>query len=439
MSLDHGVDLAALSESVRTRLQKPLPGWMRPTFLGCVAVGWLTFLVLALAGDADRAWRAYHINWLYWTGVAQGLVLFAAVVTVAKGRWATPLRRIGEASVVFLPVSFVLFLVSWIGRGHIYPWIAHPEIIAAPAVKAFWLRDWFLYARDAAGLLVLFGFSLFFVYHGVRQDVADGKERLPAKFRGLYDRITKGWDASRGFTVSGETRATSAPLLVVLYAVVMTLIAFDTIMSLAPHWVSNLLGGFFFMGAWLSGLMMLALLTILWRRHFALEDAITPKHLHDLGKLCFGFTVFWAYTFFSQFIVIWYGNLPEETSFLFLRMTRPEWKSVSIAMVVLCFAIPFWGLIGIKGKKTPALLGTFAVISLLGLWIDRFVLTVPSIMQEIPSGRVPLGWQEILITAGFFGTWGLCYLWFAERFPLVSPTLIRHHGERRAHAHHSDA
>ena len=435
MSSHDTIDLVAVSESVRTRIQRPLPGWMRPVFLASALVGILAFVLLALGGDASRAWRIYHVNWLYWTGLAQGLVLFSAVVTTAKGRWATPLRRIGEASVPFLVVSFVLFLLSWIGRAQIYPWIRDPESIAHVPVKAFWLRDWFLYARVGFALLVLFVFDIFFVYHGVRQDVADGKDKLPLKHRGLYDRITASWH-NEGFTLSGETRATSAPLLIVVYAIVMSLVAFDCIMSLAPFWVSNLLGGFFFMGAWLSGLMSLALLAILFRKHYGLEDVITPKHLHDLGKLCFGFTVFWAYTFFAQFIVIWYGNMPEETKFLFLRMSTPQWKAISTAMVVMCFLLPFWGLIGVKPKKTPAILGTFAVISLLGLWVDRFVLVVPSIIQAPPS--LPLGWQEILITAGFFGLWGLSYLWFAERFPLISPVLIRNHGERRRHSHVSD-
>lgn len=435
MSHDHGIDLVAMSESVRAKLQRPLPGWMRPLFLVSTVIGLVTFLILALGADPGRAWRAYHVNWLFWTGLAQAGVLFAAVVTVAKGRWATPLRRMSEASGTFLPIAFVLFLVSWLGRTHIYPWILHP--ITDMPVKAFWLRDWFLYLRVAGALLLLFTLSFFFVYHGVRQDVADGKEKLPLRYRPLYDRITANFHPDHSFVASGETRATAAPILIMVYALCMSVIAFDCIMSLAPYWVSNLLGGFFFMGAWLSGLMTLALLAILWRKHFGLEDVITSKHMHDLGKLCFGFTVFWAYTFFSQFIVIWYGNMPEETQFLFLRMVRPEWKGISLAMVLMCFAIPFWGLISVVGKKTPAILGTIAVISLTGLWIDRFVLTVPSIVQA--PGHLPLGIQEILITAGFFGLWGLCYLWFAQRFPLVSSVLIRQNGERRRHAHQTEA
>jgi Ni/Fe-hydrogenase subunit HybB-like protein len=270
----------------------------------------------------------------------------------------------------------------------------------------------------------------------VRQDAALLLPGAPTKVHRLYAWLARGWDApGQGLEHSGERREQIAPALVVAYVLCMSLLAFDLIMSLAPHWLSNLLGGFFFMGAWLSGLMALALLAVFWRRHFELQELITTKHLHDLGKLCFGFTVFWAYLFFSQFLVIWYGNLPEETSFLFLRMAADPWREISAAMVVLVFVVPFWGLISVSAKKTPAILSTFAVISLLGLWVDRYVLTVPSVVQRAAS--LPLGWQEVAVTAGFAGLWGLAYLWFAERFPLVSPSLVEHGGERRRHPHAS--
>jgi hypothetical protein len=358
--------------------------------------------------------------------------MFGAVTTVAKGRWAVPLRRMAEASVAFLPVSFGLFLILWIGKAQVFPWIAQP--VLEPAVKAFWLRPGFMFARDIAAMLVLYGLSFWFVYHGVRSDAALLRAGAPDKVKRLYAWLAKSWDApGRGAEHSGERREQIAPALIFAYAACMSMLAFDLIMSLAPHWVSNLLGGFFFMGAWLQGLMALALLAIFWRRHLGVEELITPKHLHDLGKLCFGFTVFWAYLFFSQFLVIWYGNMPEETSFLFLRMTGAPWRGISAAMVVMVFLIPFWGLLGVKPKKNPRILGTFATISLLGLWVDRYVLTVPSIVQGAPG--LPLGWQEVGVTLGFAGLWGLAYTWFAERFPIISPSLVEHGGERRRYSH----
>src|SRR5579859_261264 len=399
------------------RFQKPLPAWMRPALLACVAVGAVAFVLIALFGDANRAWRIYHVNWLYWTGLAQGLVMFGAVTTVAKGRWATGMRRMGEASVAFLPVSIALFLLMWIGRAEIFPWIRHP-ITDIPS-KAFWLRDWFMWGRDLLAMLVLNGFCWLFVRHGLRLDATalGPSAKLPEWTRAYYDRLLKG--PERGADFSWARRDLYANLVVLAFAIMLSVIAFDLVMSIAPNWVSNLLGGFFFIGAWLSGLMALALLMLYFRRHYGLDDLLTVKMQHDLAKLCFGFTIFWAYTFFSQFLVIWYGNMPEETQFLFLRMATPQWRTVSTAMVVMCFLLPFVGLMGIKPKQTPAILATFALISLAGLWIDRFVLVVPSVVQA-PAG-LPLGWQELLITTGFFGLWGLSYMWFVDRFGLVSP------------------
>jgi hypothetical protein len=419
---------------ILAKFQRPLPAWLRPMLLGCFVVGALSFMLLAAFGDTNRAWRIYHVNWLYWTGLAQGLVLFGAVTSVAKGRWATGMRRMGEASVTFLPVAVVLFLIMWIGRAEIFPWIRHP-ITDIPS-KAFWLRDWFMWARDLFAMAVLFGLSWLFVRHGLRLDamVLGPNAKLPAWTRAYYDKLLKG--PEQGADFSWARRDLLANLMLLAYAVCMSLLAFDLVMSIAPHWVSNLLGGFFFIGAWLSGLMTLAPLMLFFRRHYGLDELLTIKMQHDLAKLCFGFTVFWAYTFFSQFLVIWYGNMPEETSFLFLRMATPQWRTVSTAMVVMCFLLPFVGLMGIKPKKTPAILTTFALISLAGLWIDRFVLVVPSVIQS-PAG-LPLGWQELLITTGFFGLWGLSYMWFVERFGLVSPALLENEADRRHHPHTAD-
>jgi Ni/Fe-hydrogenase subunit HybB-like protein len=372
-----------LRRSVLAKLERPLPGHVRPLLALAALAGVVAFVVLALGADPARAWRAYHVNWLFWTGLSQAGIIFACSQVIVGAKWSRPIRRMAEASAAFLPISLVLFLVLWLGRADLFPWVRHP--VLEPVVKAFWLRDGFLFGRDIAGLILLYGLSLWFVYHSLRLDRADLGDAEVARSEDRLRRL--------------------APGIVFAYAVVMSLLAFDLIMSLAPQWVSNLLGAFFFAGAWLTGLMALALLAIQWRRHLGIEDLVTPKTLHDLGKLCFGFSVFWAYLFVSQFLVIWYGNMPEETSFLFLRMVRPEWRGISIAMVALVFLVPFWGLIGAKPKQTPALLGTFAAVSLCGVWVDRYVLTVPSLVQQAPV--LPLGWQEMLVTLGFLGVWGL--------------------------------
>jgi hypothetical protein len=402
-----------LRDGVLARLDRPLPAWVTP------------LLVLLLGAGAARAWQAYFVNWLFWTGLAEAGVLFSASQILSGSRWSHPLRRIAEASGAFLPVSFVLFLGLWLGRADIFPWIRSP-LTEWP--KSFWLRDWFVFGRDGAGLVVMYALSFWFLYHSLRPDAA----LLAALGRGrggrLHAWLARGWAAGGAdadaaeLARSRERQGALAAALVVVYAVVMSLLAFDLVMALAPHWFSTLLGAYFFMGAWLAGLMVLALATIFWRRHLGLETLVGPRTMHDLGKLCFAFTVFWMYLFFSQFIVIWYGNMPEETSAMMLRIAVEPWRSIGVAMVVLVFVVPFWGLMGVKPKQTPAILGTFAVISLLGLWLDRWVFVVPTVNEG--ALRAPLGWTELLVTAGFAGLWGLSHAWFARTFPIVSPRLL---------------
>jgi Ni/Fe-hydrogenase subunit HybB-like protein len=427
----------ALRDEVLRKLQRPLPAWLMPLLWLLALVGVASFVLLALGSSSARVWRAYHVNWLFWTGLSQAGVVFAASQIISGSRWSHPVRRMAEASAAFLPISFVLFVALWLGRVHIFPWVAAP---VEEWPKGFWLRDWFVFGRDGAGLILMYGLSFWFLYHSLRPDAALLREGAPPRLKKLYGWLARGWGAAGDAGAAEAQRAFSearlsrlAPGLVVAYAVVMSILAFDLVMSLAPHWLSNLLGAYFFMAAWLMGLMALALTSIFWRRHHGLDDLITSKTLHDLGKLCFAFTVFWAYLFFSQFIVIWYGNMPEETSFMMLRLAQAPWRPIGILMVVLVFVVPFWGLMGVKPKQTPAILGTFAVISLAGLWLDRWVFVVPSIVQT--AARAPLGWPELLVTAGFAGVWGLAHAWFAATFPIVSPLLLEKM-EREGAGHH---
>ena len=169
---------------------------------------------------------------------------------------------------------------------------------------------------------------------------------------------------------------------------------------------------------------------------FALSDLLLSTSYEAAEALFVFALVLGAFNFFNL-LPFWPLDGGRMLQILCQTFAPAFTHQLSIAMVVMCFILPFWGLISVAAKKTPAVFGTIAIISLSGLWIDRFVLVVPSITQA--PGHLPLGILEVLITAGFFGLWGLSYLWFAERFPLVSSVLIRQHGERRRHAHQTDA
>jgi hypothetical protein len=238
--------------------------------------------------------------------------------------------------------------------------------------------------------------------------------------RSLFDRWTRNYDATVAGAAAHEARIRRlAPTYAVLYAIVFTMVAFDGIMALQPHWYSNLLGGFYFMGSFLGAHMLLALLAIYGAAHLGISDLVSPKQRHDLGKLAFGFTVFWTYLMWAQFLVIWYGNMPEETGFVFARLWG-NWLPVGAAVLVGMFIIPFFGLLGVAPKKVRATFAFFATVSLLALWLERYLLVMPSV-TALP-GPV-FGLPEAGPTLMFIGCYLLSYALFARTFPMVSPRL----------------
>jgi hypothetical protein len=158
--------------------------------------------------------------------------------------------------------------------------------------------------------------------------------------------------------------------------------------------------------------------------HLGAHDLITEKQYHDIGKLCFAFTAFWGYLTFSQFLVIWYGNLPEETHFFTLRLTG-AWTNITVAAAVLTFLLPFFGLLSVKAKVwTPSMM-FFAACSFAGLWLARYTEIYPSIYG--PRAAVegpPLGKWELALFVGFLGAFGWLYAQFMDGFPKMRVFLM---------------
>ncbi|HUR94945.1 MAG TPA: hypothetical protein VMY76_10205 [Gemmatimonadales bacterium] len=428
-----------MSPTLRDRLvQRSLTG-RYDLFLGVgggLAILGLILFVMALTGDhADRAWQLFHVNWLYFTGLAGGSVAFVAVQKITNAKWSGMIIRFASASAAFLPISFVALLLIF-GAG--YHAIYGPMEAAAHGMqhsKAVWLSYPFMFARLAIGLglLTLIGWRL--IRADLVPDLLAVRGATPPNRRGLFDRWTRGYDGSDEAAAAQQERiGRLAPTYAVLYAIVFTIIAFDGIMALQPHWFSNLLGGFYFMGSFLGAHMLLALMAIYGASHLGVADLVSPKQRHDLGKLCFGFTVFWTYLMWAQFLVIWYGNLPEETGFVFARLWG-HWLPVGRAVFIGMFLIPFFGLLGVSPKKIRATLGFFAVISLVALWLERYLLVMPSV-SALPGPT--FGQPELGPTLLFLGLYLLSYALFARTFPMISPrlaeiTLERERGHTSAH------
>jgi hypothetical protein len=401
-------DLGELKEYPVRRLDG-LPTGLAAAAAVLVVLGGIGF-AMGLAADADRAWRAYTYNWIYFAGVAQGAVLLAAVVTITRGVWSRPIRRVALSFVAFLPIAYlVLFppILIW-GAGHLFPWL-HEDVGA----KAVYLNMPFLAVRNALSMLVLLVLSLIFAYWQLRPDAGLAKD---AGWNG-FDRLTRGWQGQEPEEERAHRRLSKlAPAMALVYAVTFSFVAFDLVMSLDPHWLSTLIGPYVFMAAFLGGIAATAIATVLYRGRLGLEEYVEGHNIHDLGKLFFAFSVFWAYLFWSQYIVIWYGNLPAEQSFLVNRLQEP-YRVLSIVVFFTMFVLPFFGLLGVKPKKAPGIMATIAGLSLLGLWVERYILIYPTLYPDVDTPV--FGITEVGIGAAMLGLLVLSLAWFGARFPVL--------------------
>ncbi|HXW97211.1 MAG TPA: hypothetical protein VEI47_06460 [Gemmatimonadales bacterium] len=392
-------------------------------------VGLVLFVIFARGPQADRAWHLFHVNWIFFTGLTAGSFAFVAVQKVTGAKWSGVIIRFAEAApFFFFPVSLLGFLLIFtVGYPHIFP-----DMHGLGPGKELWLSHGFMFGRLAVGLALLYWLGFELVKADLLPDLHEVKGAVADHRKGLYDRWTRRFDDSPAGRARHDARiARFAPAYVVTYAIVATMVAFDTIMALQPHWFSNLFGGWYFMGSFLGAHTLLALMMLYGRNQVGIAEYISAKQRHDLGKLCFGFTVFWAYLMWSQFLVIWYGNLPEETGFVFARLWG-SWRPIGSLVFLGMFVVPFIGLLGVAPKKTPVTLGLFTGISLCTLWLERYLLVLPSITRE-PGPA--FGLAELGPTLGFLGLFLLCYGWFARTFPMVSPRLAMITLEKEA-GHH---
>jgi hypothetical protein len=307
-----------------------------------------------------------------------------------------------EAFSLYLVIGFILFWGVFIGRISIFPWILHPSI-----KQQMWLNVPFLFARDGIALLIMTLLSIWFASLSRRPDAHAWASRFgdidmpPAGIRRL------------------------APIVAILYCVVYSLLSFDLIMSLSPKWHSTLFGWWYFATDFWSATVAMGLMAVAFRRAFGPHtSASSPGVLHDIGKLIFAFSIFWMYTGFAQYLVIWYGDIPAETFFIVQRFWHLPWTFLSWSAPILIWVIPFLVLLGVRPKRTPAILGTVSLLGLIGVWILNFILVVPSLSRD----RLPFGWIELTITAGFLGIFLLCAITGLRRvaaaaFEPISPEL----------------
>ena len=410
MSL-HEAHLPTREEIVRAS-DRRLPAIARMASLALAAIGLIAFVAGAFVAP-ERAWRAFHYNWLFFAALASAGVMFVAVQRIVTARWSRPIIRLLEGYVAFLPVAFIFLALSLlVGKNHIFPW-TH----VAPPVreKVFFLEHGFLATRDLVMFGVLVALQLWFVYTSVRLDVGIVAEGGAGWARGLRDRMRRGFGEERRELHSTHSlQGKLAVVMALCFGYFWSLLAYDLSMSLDMHFQSTLYGWWFFMTGWLGALMSFSLLVIWWRKHLNAYDLITEGHIHDLGKLCFAFSAFWGYLTFAQYLIMWFGNMGEETHFWRLRLIAP-WKEITFSVFILVFVVPFFGLMSRAAKVFLPTFILFAVCSLLGTWLQRYGEVYPSLYGV--ADHLPFGLWELGVFALYLGTFGLCYTSFMDAFP----------------------
>lgn len=304
-------------------------------------------------------WSIYHpylVSASFFLTVTLGALFFVLVHHIVRAGWSTALRRIAEGISRNILLMLILFIPIFTpgGMEHLYKWI-HPDPgDSLIAVKASYLNyDWFL-IRMAAYFLIWLGASFYFHRKSVEQD-STGDESLTVQMGRM------------------------SPIAVILFALSITFAAFDLLMSLDAHWFSTIFGVYVFAGSVLSFHAVLAL-TVLWLQSKGrLTRSVTPEHFQDVGKMMFAFTVFWAYIAFSQYMLIWYANIPEETVWYLRRQETWLWGFWGWVMVLGHFLIPFLFLLSrhIKRRKTTLAVGAIWVLAM--HWCDMYYLVMPQI------------------------------------------------------------
>jgi len=337
-------------------------------------LGVVGFAMGFMSEEPARMWQAYLMGTFFFVSMSLISLFFLALQYLTSARWSVNIRRVFEALAGFLPVGFVMTLILILfGADHLYSWL-DPEIVAGDALlqhKAPYLNKTFFLIRTIVCFVVWFLFSKKIIGNSLKQDQT-GDDTLIVK--------------TIPFSIA----------YIMFFAISYTAFSFDFLMSLEPHWFSTIFGVYMFGGSMQAFFAASILLIIFLCKKF--NGMVTNDHLHDLGKFLLGFTVFWAYIAYSQYMLIWYANMPEETMFFFHRSIG-EWANVSLAMIVLKFALPFLLLLPRWAKRTARYLVPVCVLILLTQFLDLYWLIYPTFDEH----HAKFGAGEVGVLLGFTG------------------------------------
>lgn len=368
-----------------------------------LVVGAIFTVILALGfflGPRPVFFRSYLLAYVFWTGIALGCLAILMLQHLSGGGWGLVIRRVLESGTRTLPLMAVLFVPIIFGMGYLYEWTHLKELAHAGGEEEQHLYK--MLQHKSAYLNVPFFLVRALIYFLIW----GGLTYLLNKWSREQDRTAERRFAKRMSKLSGPG--------LVLFVLTVTFASVDWVMSLDPEWFSTIFG-LLFVAAWAlsSFAFVIAVMALLAGRE-PMSEVVAPSHFHDLGKLLLAFVMVWAYFSFSQFLIIWSGNIPEETKWYLYRM-RGGWGAVALALVVLHFALPFLLLLSRDLKRNARRLALVACLVLFMRLVDLFWLIAP----KFSAGHFSLSWTDVVAPIGVGGLWLAFFLWQLKQRPLI--------------------
>ncbi len=353
------------------------------------AIALVIFLIGAVINH-EQFFHSYLIAYIFWTGIPLGCLALLMLQHITGGHWGLVIRRVLEAATRTLPLMALLFVPIILGAKSIYPW-THPERMDTPAleIKAHYLNLTFFIVRAAIYFAFWIGVAFFLNKWSLEQDRT----------------------ADRRFT--RNMRLLSGPGLV-FFVVIVTLASIDWVMSLNPEWSSTIFG-LIYVAAWsLSALAFTIAVMALLSDREPMSGVVKASHFQDLGKLLLALVMLWAYFVFSQFLIIWSGNIPEEIHY-YLPRTKGVWGTIALLVVIFHFGLPFLLLLSRNTKRDPHKLAIIAGVVLIMRLVDVCWMIEP----EFGHNGFHISWQDFVAPVALGGIWLCTFLWQLEKRALI--------------------
>jgi hypothetical protein len=373
-------------------VKKPLPKRFLNTAYVLLGIGLVSGIVAYII-DPQRASYSYLTSFMFLISLGVGSLFLVSLEYLAGAVWSTPFRRISEFFSGVIPYLFILVIPLLFTLHDVFHW-THTQAVESDAVlrsKEAYLNIPFFIVRN----VIIFAVWTFFYF--------------------IITRISRRQDET------GEQSLTSRNIklstaFIIIFAATITVSGIDWMMSLEPHWFSTIFGVYYFSGTVWCALAALTLAVVLLRENGYLVPGLKDDHYYSLGTLMFAFTAFWGYIAFSQYMLIWYADLPEETSWFFHRW-EGGWLYASIILIIIHFVVPFFALLSRPAKTNPKRLKFIAIWILVAHFFDLYWVIMPGMVQ---AGRAySFSWMDLVYPFALVGFVMLIFRMMTTRYNLI--------------------